>query len=213
MQTNNFLKPFDKNIQKQIHLDTELKRIQSEQQVLFDKKLHDAEEKLQTRLSKEFEEKYKTDLHNARSEILARYSNDIQSITQKFSENQVLCITNCTEIIKMFLNHHLLMLNKNIINQEVTDTLNNLFRDNQHHIVHITGNHRTLETIQQSVNNQSLLVAYVFDDTMIEGDIKIESHNSGVYFSLEAIMYTITEMCNQLSDNYFDITPVMDKEN
>jgi hypothetical protein len=205
MQTNNFLKSFDKNIQKQIHLDTELKRIQSEQQVLFDKKLDDAEKKLRTRLSTEFEEKYKTDLQNVRSEILARYSNDIQNITQKFSENQTVCITNCTEIIKMFLQHHLLILNKNIINQDVKDTLNNLLRENQQHIVHITGNHATLETIQQGANNQSLLVAYMCDETMIEGDIKIESQNGGVYFSLEAIMSAITEMCNTLSDNYFNI--------
>ncbi len=205
MQTNNFLKPFDKNIQKQIHLDTELKRIQSEQQVLFDKKLHDAEEKLQTRLSKEFEEKYKTDLHNARSEILARYSNDIQSITQKFSENQAVCMANCTEIIKMFLKHHLLILNKNIINQEINDTLNKLFRDNEQHIVHITGNQETLDAIQKNLNNHSLLVAYMCDDTMIEGDVKIESQSGGVYFSLEVIMSTITEMCNALSNNYFDI--------
>lgn len=204
MQTNNFLKSFDNNIEKRIHLDSELKRIQSEQQALFDKKLHDAEKKIQAKLSQEFEDKYKADLHIARAEILAQYSHDIDTITQKFSENQAVHITNCTEIIKMFLKHHVLILNKNIINQEIKDTLNNLFRDNQHHVVHIIGNQKTLDTLQQGISNQSLLVTYLCDDTMIEGDVKIESKNGGVYFSLESIMLTLTDMCNQLSNDYFN---------
>lgn len=201
---NNFLKPFDKNIEKQLQIDSELKRIQSEQQILFDKKIEEAEKKIHATLSKELEKKYKTDLQNARTEILEQYTNNINDLTLKLEGNLTICTKNCAEIIKVFLNHHLLILNKHIVTQEIQNTLDNLFKDNHEKIVRIFGNTESLNEIQKKFDGQSPILNFIYDDTMIDGDIKIESDKVGIYFSNEKIMAILTDMCNDLNHHYFN---------
>jgi SNF2 family DNA or RNA helicase len=204
MQTNSFLKSFDKNIEKQLQIDTELKRIQSEQHILFDKKIEEAEKKIHATLSKELEKKYKTDLQNARTEMLEQYTNNINNLTQKLEESQTICIKNCAEIIKVFLNHHLLILNQHIVTQEIQNTIDNLFKDNQEKIVRIFGNTESLNEIQKKCDGQLPILNFIYDDTMIDGDIKIESDKIGIYFSNEKIMGILTDMCNDLNHHYFN---------
>ena len=197
------LKQFDNTIKndKKIDLKHELLRIQSEQEIIFQKKLQEAETKNYDKILKQLEEKFNTDLKNLRSELTQKYTSDINMLTQQFSLDYDIYKQNCVSIFDIFLKYHLKKMNKQIISQEITDSILMLFKEDKKQILLILANSVTLAEVQSNINMPSVILEYITDDTMIEGDIQIKHKDGGISFSLENIMNDMNHIFSRIMND------------
>jgi hypothetical protein len=166
--------------------------------LIFEKKLRDAETKNYDIIFKQLEEKFNTDLKNTRKELTQKYISDTQILTQKFATDYDIYKQNCLSIFDIFLNHHLKKLNKQIISQEIINSVTMLFNDNKQQTLLILANPVTLEEIQTHINMPAVMLEYATDDTLPEGDIQIKHSQGGISFSLENITNNMNDIFTRI---------------
>lgn len=199
LQEKSFLKSFDRTELHKKNFEEEIAKINNEQQKIYEQKLVEAEKRINDEVHKKLSQKFETDLKNERDKLAQKFAQDIKQLSENFKDTHEKYIENFTKIIQFFINHHIVILNKAIMRQEIVDKIRHAFKHTHQQNFQVYLNNYTLKDIQSTLEQIPHQIHIHTDDSLEDGTIQVTFDGGGIYFSVFEIMNTLSEICSEVA--------------
>jgi len=177
-----------------INLEIELTKIQNTQEKKYAEQFEVEKNTLHATLSKEYAQKNQDDRKKIQKEYHAKYLNDLKNLKQDFDATHNQYMMHYAKTIDYFLQHHLKILNKKIINTQITHIITKSIRDNMNYKITLTANPKTIEEIRTEDNAiQGEQILYIPDEAQENYVIIINCANGSKYICLQTVMEEIND--------------------